>query len=167
MNNGPGHGPGLGGLFRTVKWLVKMGIWVAILVFAGKEAIKYREMWTSHVPDPVKIVLKATAEERALRNMQDPLSLRIYAATPALKDLLREEKVRVMEKIIQQWGDEVTQMRAEAYNVKAAPAWNLEELGLEEAQQAAVKAAYDRAVAKLVDKVGEPSRAAEGAGPGW
>jgi hypothetical protein len=93
-------------------------------------------IWVTNPPSIVTQMLNQTKEERALRNLQDPLAMRLYVCSQMFGDASRD---RLMTKIVEQWASEVTDLKDRAYHTKAAEPWSIDTLDIPAEQKAQLK----------------------------
>lgn len=99
-------------------------------------------VWVYHPPSVIGQVLSGTREERTLRNLQDPLAMRLWVLGQSYWGEAQRRQ-EVTEKIIAQWAKEVEDLKAAAYHAKAADMqWDLSKVPMEEKERQGLKDAY-------------------------
>ena len=89
--------------------------------------------------DQVSRLLSRTEEERTLRNLQDPLAMRLYVLSNTfIGDPSGRQKI--MEQVIEQWKQEVSSLGKDAYHTSAA-SLSLDSLGLTPEERQKVESA--------------------------
>ncbi len=124
-----------------------LGFWLFMSVLVGCGTYCYLKT----PPNPIRDVMRATQEERMLRNMQDPLAMRLYALARPLKEYPNSTSIEVYKEtiiaVIKQWTEEVVALKDSAYHTKAADSqWDISKLPLNKEQKDAlseVAGAYD------------------------
>jgi hypothetical protein len=107
-------------------------------------------VWISHPPSVLTQVLSGTSEERQLRNLQDPLAMRLWVLNQAYVGDTVSRKA-LAEQIIRQWEGEVKSLGKDAYHTKAADmSWNLKNLEITEEQRKALSETNARVVEQQV-----------------
>ena len=95
-------------------------------------------VWIRHPPSVLTQVLSGTQEERTLRNLQDPLAMRLWVLGQSYVGVAEMRK-SLTETIIKQWEEEVKTLGKDAYHTRAAEmSWNLKALDLTEEQRRTV-----------------------------
>ncbi len=91
-------------------------------------------------PSVLSQVLNGTEQERTLRNLQDPLAMRLWVIGEMSFMGEVDSKAKAVESVIKQWSEEVKDLKEKAYSTKAADmSWSLKGLDLTEDQKKAVK----------------------------
>jgi len=96
--------------------------------------------------DPLVQIMKMTQEERMLRNLQDPLALRLYALSQ-ISFASSSKQAEVIKDVVSQWEGELATMREEAYHTSAASLWDLSLLTPEQ------KTVVQETMAKVPERV--------------
>lgn len=96
-------------------------------------------VYVRHPPSVLSQVLDGTEQERMMRNLQDPLAMRLWVISDMSFGGNAEHRMRAVDSVIKQWSDEVKDLKEKAYHTKAADmSWNLKGLDLTDEQKKAV-----------------------------
>lgn len=93
--------------------------------------------------NPLRELMTSTKEERLIRNLQDPLAMRLYAMSKVLEEMSSQGTTdlqkAMIDAVVKQWAEEVGALKAAAYHSKAAESqWDASKLSLNQEQKEAL-----------------------------
>jgi hypothetical protein len=93
-------------------------------------------IYVKHPPNVLTQVLSGTKEERTLRNLQDPLAMRLWVLSDMSFVGNSDTRRQVVEQVIKQWAEEVKDLKEKAYHSRAADmSWSLNGVDLTDEQK--------------------------------
>jgi hypothetical protein len=126
--------------------------WIFMIIVVGALYMGFTK--SSKSPEAWLIgTMKVSSEERMLRQMQDPLAMRIYALSK-VRFSYDDSREKMSKALIEQWDNEIEAVGKDAYHMRAVAAWDAADLDpeareiLKAVHEKAAKAAQEQAAAQ-------------------